>query len=208
MDKFSFLFSFYGLMLGLAVAELLTGFAGFARRRRIRDLDPLLALLATFVFVDICSIWIDAFDTLGDASLNFEGLLAPILVATCLFLAAAMVFPRDNAEYERIEDYYGRRKTFVAALLIAAEIFLTFTFFGRYERNYQQQPAVFWIWNLPYKLFILTVIGALFVAKGRRANLAVLLAMFAVLAIPYWNNGAFPGWVHRTFDSPADRTKG
>jgi hypothetical protein len=60
LDRFSFFFGFYGLILGLAVTELLSGFAEFARRRRLRDLELQTALLALLVFVDICATWIDA----------------------------------------------------------------------------------------------------------------------------------------------------
>lgn len=93
LDRFSFIFAFYGLILGLAVTAVLSGFADFARRHRIRELGLSMALLALLVFVDICATWLDAWQTLRDVQLNFEGMLAPILTATFYYLAAAMVFP-------------------------------------------------------------------------------------------------------------------
>jgi hypothetical protein len=98
VDRFSFIFAFYGLILGLAVTEVLGGFAGYARERRIRDLEPQTALLAIFLFLNISATWIDAWDTLKDVPLDFEGLWAPLLTATSLYLAAAMVFPRKSTE--------------------------------------------------------------------------------------------------------------
>ncbi len=52
IDKFSFFFAFYGLILGLAVAELLNGFAGMVRAHaRFQHLwAPIL--LATYSAVD------------------------------------------------------------------------------------------------------------------------------------------------------------
>ena len=203
MDKFSFLFGFYGLLLGLAVAELLSGFAGLARRFRIRDIDGLIKVLAGYVFLDICSIWIDAFNTLKGADLNLRDLFPPIMVATFLFLAAAMTFPREGDEAADIKQYFHRRKGFVAAMLIGAELSLTITFIPRYQLALLDRPMEFWLWHVPYKLAIVASFIALMIAKSRRANYLALWSMIALIAIPYWHNGAIPRWIHVHFDRTA-----
>ena len=50
MDQFSFFFAFYGLILGLAVAELLSGFAGMVRGHALKKLDAQTALAALLTF--------------------------------------------------------------------------------------------------------------------------------------------------------------
>ena len=102
MDRFSFFFAFYGLVLGLGVTEVLKGFADFVRRRPLRTIDPQTALLATFVFIDICATWIDAWTSLKGVSVDFAGLWAPILLATAYYLAASVVFPRDDEDFSRL----------------------------------------------------------------------------------------------------------
>ena len=82
MDKFSFFFAFYGLILGLAVAELLIGLARLIRARAVRQIEARTALMALFIFVSICETWIDAFKLLDYATLDFQGLAAPVLAAT------------------------------------------------------------------------------------------------------------------------------
>ena len=203
MDNFSFFFGFYGLILGLATAELLTGFAGLARRFRIREIDKRLLFLGLYVFLDICSIWIDAFQTLKNTQLRFEDLAAPILIATFLFLAAAMAFPRDKNELSDVATYFDRRKGFIAAMLISAEVAITVTFRPLYESNLTSRPMVFWLWNVPYKLAILGSIAALFFVSKRRSAMVAISIMIAVLAVPYWQNEGFPRWIHTQFDAPA-----
>ena len=160
MDRFSFFFAFYGLILGLAATEVLSGLAGFASERRIRSLEPQTALLALVVFILVCATWIDAWDTLQGISLNFEGLWAPILTATFYYLAATMVFPRDPSEYDRLADYFSRKKSFVAAMLLAAEISISITFIPTYRQTFDQRPAVFWLWQVPYKFVIIASLPA------------------------------------------------
>src|SRR3954469_26029280 len=102
MDRFSFFFAFYGLILGLAVTELLGGFAGIVRARALKRLEPQTALLGLLIFIVICATWIDAWNTLTTISLDFEALWAPILLATFYFLAEAVVFPSDPAEFDQL----------------------------------------------------------------------------------------------------------
>ena len=53
MDPFEFFFSFYGLLLGFSVAELVGGFAGLVQNRRKVRFGHLTLLLAVFVAIDI-----------------------------------------------------------------------------------------------------------------------------------------------------------
>ena len=200
MDRFSFFFAFYGLFLGLAATEVLSGLADFGRERRFRDLGTQMALMALVVFLFVCATWIDAWETLQGVSLNFEGLWAPILTATCYYLAATMTFPRNPSDYDQLEDYFWRRKSFVATMLLVAEISVTVTFLPAYQRTFEQRPAVFWLWEVPYKLIIITSFAALILLKDRRVVLTVLLVLVALPTIPYWNHGAIQNWIDTRFD--------
>jgi hypothetical protein len=202
LDRFSFFFAFYGLILGLAVTELLSGLAGYARERRIQGLERQTALLALAVFLFVCATWIDAWDTLQGISLNFEGLAAPILTATFYYLAACMVFPRNPSEYDRLEDYFSSRKSFVASMLLAAEIAVSITFLPAYGQTLEQRPAVFWLWQVPYKIVIIGSFAALIFLRDRRAILAALWMLIALATIPYWSNGGIQHWIDARFDEP------
>jgi hypothetical protein len=199
MDRFSFFFAFYGLILGLAVAELLGGFARMVRAKALRQLEWQTALLALLTFIVICATWIDAWNTMGKITLDFEALWAPILLATFYFLGAAVVFPSDPAQFGELAAYYADRKRFVVAMLLAAELLVTFTFRTIIVEMIQNKPAVFWLWFLPYNLAIKGSYVALLFVRSRRANVAVLAILILLFMIPYWENNAIAAAIARRY---------
>jgi hypothetical protein len=190
VDKFSFFFAFYGLILGLAVTELLGGFAGMVRAHAVRKIEAQTALLALFTFVLICATWVDAFNMSQGISLNFDDLWAPILLATFYYLAAAVVFPRDESQYPHLHAYFAARRKFVVGMLLAAEVVDNVTDFSWDRDQYLHQPAHFWGWLVPYNIAIDGCFIALFFARGRRANIVLLSALILLFLIPYWDQGA------------------
>lgn len=190
MDRFSFFFAFYGLMLGLAVAELLGGFARMVRARAIRKIDAQTALVGVLTFLLICATWVDAFDRFKDVSLDFGGLWAPILTGTTYFLAATVIFPTDDEQYGRMSDYFMERKQFVVAMLLAAETFVNVTFLDAYLDSFHRQPTVFWLFLVPYNFAINGAFIALLLVKSRRANIVLLAMLIALFVLVYWSRGA------------------
>jgi hypothetical protein len=190
LDRFSFFFAFYGLILGLAVTELLGGFARLVRARAVNFLEPQTALIAILTFIVICATWVDAWDSLQTITLSFEALAAPILLATFYYLAAAVVFPTDPADFPRIATYFAERKKFMVAMLFAAEIVEAYTFSSVYIDRLQHHPAVFWLWLLPYNIAIKGSFIALLFVRSRRANIALLSTLILLFLIPYWERGA------------------
>lgn len=190
MDRFSFFFAFYGLLLGLAVAELLGGFARMVRARAIRKIDAQSALAGTLTFLLICATWIDAFDRFKNVSLDFGGLWAPILAGTAYFLAATVIFPTDDDQYGRMSDYFIERKRFIVAMLLAAETFVNVTFLDAYAEAFHEHPLAFWAFLVPYNLAINVAFIALLIAKTRRANAVLLSTLIFLFLVVYWSRGA------------------
>jgi hypothetical protein len=199
IDRFSFFFAFYGLILGLAVTELLGGFARIVRARAHRKIEAQTALLALLTFIVICATWIDAWNTLTTISLDFEGLWAPILLATFYYLAASVVFPSDPKEFDQLATYYAERKRFVVGMLLAAELLVSFTFLNIVGSELRSKPALFWLWFLPYNLSIKSCYLALFLVRGRRANIALLVALILLFMVPYWVHGAMEDLISRHY---------
>jgi hypothetical protein len=197
MDRFSFFFAFYGLLLGLAVAEQLTAFGAFVRARGFKGIEPQTGLLSLFVFICICATWLDAWASLRTVTLNFAGLAGPVLVATGLYLVASVVFPREAADFDAMADYYARRKRFVVGLLLALEFVVNLTFLHVFRDALQHHPAVFWGWHLPYNVAIKLAYIGLFFARSRRANIAFIILLLALFLLPYWENG----WVAATIQA-------
>jgi hypothetical protein len=199
VDSFSYFIAFYSLLLGLALTELLGGFAHMVRAKALRKLEPQTALLALFILIDICSTWVDGWLSLKSVTVDFAGLWAPVLLAICFYLAAAVVFPHDDADHERLADYYRERKRFIVGLLFAGELLIHVTYLGVFEDRLAHQPAVFWLWTIPYNAAIEGSMIALLLVRSRRANIAFLIALILLLTIPYWDEDAIPHAVAHSY---------
>lgn len=188
MDRFSFFFGFYGLILGLAVAELLNGLGALARSGQLRRLGWQTGLLALFLLLVICATWIDAWDSLRGVSLDFAGLWAPILIAVAYYLAASVAFPKHLAEGESLDDYFAKRKQFVFTMMLAAEFLVNYTYRSVLLDKLQHDPQWFWSWSVPYNVAIKLTFLTLIFIKGRRGNIAALLAAILLFVLPYWHH--------------------
>jgi len=186
VDTFSFFFGFYGLILGLAVTELLGGFGNVVRAGVLRKLGVQTSLLAVFALIVICATWIDAWKSLRDVPLDFAGLWAPITIAILYYLAATIIFPREPGEWNSLDDYYALKKRFVVGLMLAAEFVVNWSFRGVFTADWQNNIARFWQHDVVFNVLIKLAFVALFFAKGRRANIAALVALNAIFVILYW----------------------
>jgi hypothetical protein len=190
LDSFSYFITFYSLILGLALTELLGGFAHMVRAKALKKLEPQTALLALFILVDICTTWMDSWLSLTHITVDFAGLWAPVLLAICLYLAASIVFPHDEADHERLADYYRERKRFVVGLLFAVEMLIHVTYLPLFEERLANQPELFWLWTAPYNVAIEASMVALMFVRSKRANIALLVVLLLLLLVPYWDQGS------------------
>jgi uncharacterized membrane protein len=190
VDSFSYFIAFYNLILGLALTELLGGFAHMVRAKALKKLEPQTALLALFILVDICSTWVDTWISLRHVTVDMASLWAPVLITICLYLAAATVFPHDEADHERLADYYRERKRFIVILLLAVEMLIHITYLPIFEARIAHQPEVFWLWTVPFNLAIEASMVALLFVRSKRANIALLVVLLLLLLVPYWDQGS------------------
>jgi hypothetical protein len=200
VDSFTYFISFYSLILGLGLTELLGGFAHMVRAKALKKLEPQTALLALFILVDICSTWVDSWLTLKHVSVDFAGLWAPMLLAICFYLAASVVFPHDEADHERLADYYRERKRFVVGLLLAGEMLIHVTYLPILEQRFAHQPALFWLWTVPYNVAIEASMVAIMFVGSRRANIMLLIVLLLLIMIPYWDQGSIQNVLAGQYD--------
>ena len=199
MDRFSFFFAFYGLILGLAVAELLSGFAGMVRAHALKKLEAQTALTALLTFVLIVATWVDTFTMERSITLSFGDLWAPILLATCYYLAAAVIFPREPRQYSHLRAYFAARRKFVIGMLFAAELVDFYANRDWFMENYSQSPGFFWGWLIPYNIAIKGCFLALFLVRSRRATIVLLVAQIMIFLVPYWQSGIVDRFLMRLF---------
>lgn len=199
MDRFSFFFAFYGLMLGLGVAELLSGFAGMVRAHALKKLEAQTALTALLTFVLIVATWVDTWTMERSITLSFGDLWAPILLATFYYLAAAVIFPRDPRQYSHLRAYFAARRKFVIGMLFAAELVDLYANRAWFVENRAHDPGFFWGWLIPYNVAIKGCFLALMLVRGRRATIALLIAQILIFMVPYWQSGVVSRFLMRLF---------
>jgi len=201
MDRFSFFFAFYSLILGLAITEILSGFGRYVRSRSTHKLGAQTSLLALFTFLSIAATWIDAFSTLQSIRLDVPSLWAPILTSTFYYLAATVVFPSNTADFDHLDAYYRQRKRFVVGLLLTCELLATYSYWPLIVKNFHDSRAASILFYIPMNILLKGSYVGLLVAKGRRANLVFLSILIFLLLFFYWDNGSIAAMIQQKYGS-------
>lgn len=95
-DAFAFMFGFYGLLLGLAVAEVASGFSRAYDERHRRRLGLVAPLFGVLLLVDLITFWMNAWAYRDLAEVRYLTALAVALVALLYYFAATQVFPKAS----------------------------------------------------------------------------------------------------------------
>ena len=174
MDAFSFVFSLFGLLMGLALAEVISGLGTIIELRhkiRVGWLTPLLALLIAF---DLTSFWMVAWQVRAGIPVNFISLMFGLLIFGIYYLIAQVVFPDDLELWPDLDVYYWRHKKWLLAGMyvcnMVALIGQQAIGLGPFEdRNTLIAMAAFTV----------GMAGAIFL-PGKRTNIAFLLYQIAL----------------------------
>jgi hypothetical protein len=120
MSSFEFAFSLIGLVLGLSVAEIVSGFARVLRSRKRIRLGWTTPLLGTLLFIDLVTFWNGAWRVRDILPTDFIVLLAGTFIAAIYYLAASLVFPDDVTEWPDLDDYFRAHKVQVLIVIVLA----------------------------------------------------------------------------------------
>jgi len=124
LSQFEFFFSFYGLLLGFSVAELVGGFARVLHDRRNVRFGVLTPLLAIWVAVDIATFWVQAWTIFRNAPFNFALLVLGLVVASTFYVAATLVFPRDVKAAPNLDDHFWAHRSLVMLSVLGANLLM------------------------------------------------------------------------------------
>ena len=180
MTAFEFVFSLFGLLLGLSLAEVLGGLARTLKQWRLVRLGWLTPLLGLLVMLDLTSSWALAYSLREAIPANFLTLVIGLFVTGLYFLAATLVFPDDASKWADLDDYYFEHKKQVLGGMIASRALARAAQFGL--------GAIGWIYLPAFVAFVVLAVALMF-AKGKGLNLAILLLflslypLFAVLGL-------------------------
>ena len=118
MAPFDYLLSFYGLLLGIAVANVAIGFADMWRdceKIRVGTSPPLLACI---VLLGGMNVWLTTWQTRHAMDLDGWQMLAAAGIALPYVFVSRAIFPGLEAKPESsLEDHYLKHRLLILALL-------------------------------------------------------------------------------------------
>ena len=190
MSAFDLVFAVFGLLLGLAIAAVLGGFARALKLKRtakpvrIGWLTPLLGL---FVLLDLTSFWGSAYIMREQMDASYLTLVVVLAIVGVYHLAASLIFPDEPEQWPDFDDWYDRQKRMVIGGLLLANVAVTIGQGVLEEvRPVADAPAgPLAPYAAPILLGglvgLLTLLVALLRVRSRRANMAMLIAANLIL---------------------------
>ena len=100
MDPFDYLFTFYGLLLGIAVANVAIGFADMWRDWEKIEVGGCPPLLACLVLLGGMNVWLTTWQTRHNVSLTGWQLLAAAGISLPYVFVSRAMFPGQEREPE------------------------------------------------------------------------------------------------------------
>lgn len=191
MQATTIIYSLFGLVLGLGIAGILTGFADAWRVQagvgrvhaeiRIGWLVPLLGLL---VIMDQTQFYIAAWEMRDAIPFSYFSLLCVLGVIGTYFLCSTFVFPDNPDEWPDFDDYYMRVRRIVGGGMLIANLSLFgFAIALMLTGRTLDLPSQATAFELVLGLLFLPLLVLLVVVRSKRASLIVLaLLVFDILA--------------------------
>ena len=105
-EAFGFMFAFYGLLLGLAVAEVAGGFSRAYDERHTRSLGVVAPLFGILLLVDLITFWMNAWAYRELAEVSYLVAYAVAVVALLYYFAATQVFPKAARDSNPRRPYH------------------------------------------------------------------------------------------------------
>jgi hypothetical protein len=122
MSGFDFLFTFYSLLLGLSMVEVVSGFSRALDHRRERPLGVILPMLALVIVFDLLTWWALAWR--DDRSIDFSKryLLWCAVLLLIYYFAATQLFPRERSAASSLDDHFFSHRRWVLGGVILANL--------------------------------------------------------------------------------------
>jgi hypothetical protein len=190
MSPFELVFAVFGLLLGLAVAEVLGGFSRALKLKRgtkpikIGWLTPLLGI---FVVLDLTTFWLLAWEARDQIGANYVTLIAVLAIVGTYYLSATLIFPDEPEEWPDFNDWYDKQNRMVIGGLLAANISswvgqAVLEAFSPSAETEAGSETAFWIVGLSGLAMVLLLVALLRV-NNRRLNVAMLIVLIALLLV-------------------------
>ena len=122
MSIFEYVFSLYSLLLGLALAHLLSGLAKVVEARPQIRLGWPTALLALLMMSSLTIFWEIAWRARDAVPDNSAALFGSLIICSLLYFAAILVLPSDIAQRRNLDEHFFSEKAKVLGSLLLANL--------------------------------------------------------------------------------------
>ena len=193
MSDFELMFQLFALLLGLAMAELLSGLArcwhmkaGAVRKKktpiRLGRLTPLFGLVVLF---DLTRFWVTIYAMREHLTFDYASLLGMTLIIGGYFTISTFVFPDEPDDWQDYDDYFLRaNRTVVGGMIVVNMTMLVYgAILFSQGASFEDAPmASSWPSLFAYLLYLPTLV-VLWFAKSKRVNFALLVFLVVLLLI-------------------------
>ena len=180
MTSFEFVFSLFSILLGLALAQVLRGFADVVEvGAKVRIGWPTF-LLALVVMADITLFWRVVWQARSHMPDTSSALFVTLLISGLYYFAAVLVFPRKIAGRDELDTYFLAQKGKVLGCLLAANVI---AHAGRYALMGEESLALLsWATTIEVAAFAALCVAGILVS-GRNISIGIVAALLAISLI-------------------------
>lgn len=175
MSAFEFVFSLFGLLLGLSMVEVFQGLIRTLKARGARRIGWMTPLLGVLTLVHLTTFWDDAWRQRDVIPMNNLSLFVGLIISGTYYYAASYVFPERAEEWTDLDDYYATARRRVLPGIIVAQLLGT----GATMAMHGRAPTL-------STVIVLSLFVALFAAPALVRSLrlsGVLLALVTLLFV-------------------------
>lgn len=187
-NAFEFFMIFYGLLLGLAVTELFGGFGNLLRERNVPAFGILTPLIGAVTLTEIVANFIDAWDSLHDVTISLGDIGRPTLIGITYFALAAIIVPRDRKEWASLDNYFMKRRSRFAILLIFGNILVAIPEVPLVARMITDRDHVSLIFYFLGNIILFGSYILLLLGRSRASAIIPMIAVLIYYAIYYFED--------------------
>ncbi|WP_326525851.1 hypothetical protein [Sphingomonas sp.] len=208
MTGFDFVFALFSLILGLAVAEVLGGFAmvmklhARARAGKAKDVRVgwLVPLLATYVTLNQLSFWMTGYAARDSLPFSYITLLAVLVIVGAYYLFSVLVFPDEPEDWPDFDVWYDQNNRFILIGLTVINLLVQVATAQVRPAATPEQTAAFealgaGMWILVFGVWLQIVLLIVLIFVKRRWLNAVLLALLSLMTVAAAGYVAYAGLV-------------
>lgn len=179
LSTFEFFLTFYGLILGLSVVELVGGAARMVDQGHRLKVGWLIPALAIYLALEITDFWGSTWALFREAPRNYALYVLSLIISGSFYLGTYLAFPREIAHGEALDEHYWARRRLILSGVVLAKTLVYAISFSLIIGNGAAVPLGPLMTS---GLFVLVAVAAIMLPRGRLAVGALAMLIFFALA--------------------------